>query len=236
MESSESWKLSTLFISLALLAFSIKAHAAPEIPVRSLSQGACWVENTYPAKVASFNDAGSFVIEQNFIFHAFDKFERELLSQERFKISHEALRLSSYHVHCSGQGAYFIINAPMESGHQLCAWFDVDDQTPQLSGWGVSEGKGFCYGHAPGELIVGLLDEFSFVEQMEKLTSHPKWSNRVEAFEQVSDRVAVIYLKEGLEGEEANFVNELQELDIFRYVEVENNYRPVGDSLDLFKD
>lgn len=239
----ESWKTrkflrSTLFISLSLFLVGLKAtanhHVNQSVEVESLGQGACWVENTYPAKVASFNQGLTFFIEEHMVTQALGQLERAANSYH-FDLSSRVLEDSSYHLHCSGQGVHLVINAQLEDQKtSLCSWFAVDERGPALAQWGISEGSGFCHGFSVGELVVGVRPGESLSEQMERLYQHEGWAQRIESYEQLSEQVGILYLSRNWWGSELDSVSQLQQLKIFRFVEVENNYRPIGDSLDLF--
>lgn len=245
----ESWIKTRLMkkISLSIVLTSVfminlssfEARAQMSGPIESLAEGSCWVERGYPAKVASFNQSSAFSIEEETIMGGLFQLSEQLENDSQLRVGREPLFDASFHLHCSGHGAYLVLNIEVEStGHdkqRVCAWFEVDHKGAKLAEWGISERKeGFCYGQSPGEIAVGVSSEEEMQRIMGQLYAMPTWSQKIDSYETMSFGLGIIYLKNGYWGQEQNLIEQLNELKKFRFVEAQQIFWPVGDFIELF--
>lgn len=225
-----SWKIS-LTVFLYFCFFSMKVFSMPQITVKSMAQGACWVDQEKPVRVASFNEQTSFYINEGFIKDSVELIRSEL-DHAFFRLPHDAYLSATYHLYCSGQGVSFIVNAELESKKRVCAWFDVERGKPIIAQWGLSEQEDFCYGQAVGEVVVGV-GEASFDEIMEELYLIESWDQKIVSHVQLGERSGLLYIDERWWGQEIEIIEKLRKTNFFRYVEHSNIYHPIGDHLDL---
>lgn len=185
---------------------------ASETLVTSLSEGACWLEQSDSLKIVSFNDHQALTAPREGL--------EETIHELMGKKTREDMDMM---LHCGGQGASLVVKTA-----DTCAWFKLSVGKLAIRSLGGIEHtkRGLCDGFKRGELIVGVESD----DEFQLINSHPA----ILSASKVTMKVYKVLLKKEYAGSELELIKEIKASSKFiRYVELNSFQHPVGEYVRL---
>lgn len=213
--------ITTKFIfvmSLSLVAINLKAD---DVTVQTLSQGACWYEQTDLLKVVSFNDRESIVLNRDDV-----ESQVEMLLNQKKKVKAITTDLA---LHCGGYGSSLVIKSEIDN-RPMCLWIKFNKgklEVRSLGGLEVTKAD-LCDGYKWGELIVGAKS----LEQKAVLESSA-FHTLIKSVSVISGTTLKVVLLPEHHGKEMEAMAELKKQLELRYIELNFYQHPVGESVVL---
>lgn len=210
---SDRLGMKSKLILLAMLLLPTVGRSQETI-VQTLSEGACWFEQSESLKLVSFNEHEAITLPR-------EGLEEGLMGMIE-KSRKESVDL---YLHCGGQGLSIVAKSS-----DTCAWFKLEKGQFDIRSVGGLEpqekSQTLCDGYKLGELIVGVHAETEnlFTGLQAYIKKHTR----------VSGKVFKVELNENFRGKEAELIKELKAKDKnIRYVELNQYQHSVGEYTQL---
>lgn len=202
------------------LAFSASAE---DVTIQSLSQGACWVEESPEAlRIASFNDRESILTSRDDIEWQVE----ELVLGKKKK--HAKALTSDLNLHCGGYGSSLVVKAEVNN-QQVCLWLKLSKgklEIRSMGGLEVSKDN-LCDGYKWEELIVGVKS------LAQKALLENNYKEMIKSVSVVSGSTLKVILTPEFKGREIEAQDILKKAMDLKYVELNLYQHPVGEVLPL---
>jgi hypothetical protein len=211
--------ISNIFKFVVIIAFATTTTAfASDSTVQTLSEGACWLDQSETLKIASFNDKESANLSRDDI-----EFQVEaLLSGKKNKAITSDLTL-----HCGGYGSSLVIKSEMDD-KTICLWVKFNKGKLVLRSLGGLEDtkSDVCDGYKWGELIIGMksLDQKVLLES-------ENFHSIVKSVSTISGTTMKVVLDDSYVGREKEAMVELKKRIQLRYIELNLYQHPVGEAV-----
>lgn len=210
--------LSPFMIALTL-AFSASAE---DVTIQSLSQGACWVEESPEAlRIASFNDRESILTSR-------DDIEWQVEELVTGKKKQAKAFTKDLNLHCGGYGSSLVVKAEVNK-QQVCLWLKLSKGKLEIRSMGGIEisKDNLCDGYKWEELIVGVKS------LAQKALLENNYKEMIKSVTVISGATLKVTLTPEFRGREIEAQDILKKAMDLKYVELNLYQHPVGEVLSL---